>query len=275
MSVNRTGAAEATPFSVLIDRLSARDKGEKIVIPPDWMQGRSAFGGLQVALLLRAMRLHESTLPALRTVQVAFVAPVPQRVPIDLEIELLRRGRNAVQVEGRLRHSGQTLCLAVAVFGAGRESTVRKVLPSSPIVADAETGPELPYVPGLSPDFMQHFSMRWLLGGWPFSTSQTDSSIIALAHRDDAALTESHVVALADAVPPAALSRLARPAPGSSLTWTLEFLVDSLAGSPGDGWQMDLEMTAAGEGYAQQSGILRSPAGDAVALSRQTTVLFA
>lgn len=275
MSVNEPEAAGTVPFSALMERLPLTAKTGEIVIPPDWMQGRSAFGGLQVALLVRAMRLRHPGLPALRSVQVVFVAPVPQHQPLGVEVALLRRGRSAVQLEGRLRLGAQTLCLAAAVFGATRDSVARKVLPTVPPDSGADDGRELSYLPGFSPAFMQHFSMRWLLGGWPFSGAETDASVIALAHRDDAALTEAHVVALADAVPPAVLSTLSRPAPASSLTWTLEFLAAPFEGLSREGWRMDLEMTTAADGYTQQSGVLRSPKGEAVALSRQTTVVFA
>ena len=42
--------------------------------------------------------------------------------------------------------------------------------------------------------------------------------------------SEALIVALADFIPPLALSMLRTPAPGSSLTWMLELLTDTLTG---------------------------------------------
>lgn len=260
-------------FSELMATLRLDEGRGKVGLSADWMQGRSAFGGLQAALLVRAMRNCVRDAPPLRTLQVSFVAPVPADRDIRIEARLLRRGRSAIQVEARLILDDATLCLAVGIFGAARDSVVTLAPTSSPMVTD--DGPELPWKAGLVPNFIQHFSMRWLQGGLPFTGALRPVSSIALHHRDPSPTTEAHLVALADAVPPAVLSILNAPANGSSLTWTLEFLRDDLEGLPRTGWRMDLEMTAARDGYTQQSGLMWAPDGQAVALSRQTTVVFA
>ncbi len=256
---------------ILAQLRSVSGDGE-IRIPQDWMQGRSAFGGLQTALLAQAMRDVVRAQTPLRTLQVVFVAPAPHSEALQIQTRLLRQGRSAAQVEGRLMLNGETLCIAIGVFGAARESSVRQT-PASRVVTGS--GPELPFIEGLLPNFTQHYAMRWLQGGVPFSGAAHAESVIELGYRDQTPLTEAHVIALADAPPPAVLSLLKNPANGSSLTWTLEFLSDRLTGLPASGWCMDLTMIGAGDGYTQQSGLLRSPSGKAVALSRQTTVVFA
>jgi hypothetical protein len=65
----------ATPFSVLIERAQVDAESLGVDVPEDWMQGRTVFGGLQLALALRAMRaLVPGT--AVRSLQATFVAPL-------------------------------------------------------------------------------------------------------------------------------------------------------------------------------------------------------
>src|SRR5690242_484925 len=83
----------------------------------DWLQGRTLFGGLQAALAARAMRAVTAAAAPLRTLQVAFIAPVPPG-PVRVHARVLRAGRNATQVEGRIVQGDATLCLAIGIFGA-------------------------------------------------------------------------------------------------------------------------------------------------------------
>ena len=56
-----------------------------VEVDDQWTQGRTLFGGLQAALLVRAMRSHLAPDPELplRSLQVVFVGPVmPGRVAI-------------------------------------------------------------------------------------------------------------------------------------------------------------------------------------------------
>jgi len=88
-----------TLFSKLL-RSAQGDDGRMILeVPEDWMQGRSVFGGLQIALALRAMRSLAPELP-LRTVQATFVAPAAGR--LDVRAGVLRRSKSTVHAEARI-----------------------------------------------------------------------------------------------------------------------------------------------------------------------------
>jgi len=260
-------------FSELLAQSRPAQGRAQVTIPADWLQGRSAFGGLQAALLVQTMRDCVPAGVPLRALQVTFVAPVPAGTAMQCVAQQLRQGKSATQVEARLQLAGDTLCLAVGVFGSARTSMISEQ--PLPRALAAMPGVDLPYIEGVTPAFTRHFSMRWMEGGVPFSGARRAESVIALGHRDPAPMDELHVVALADAPPPAAISLLSRPAAGSSLTWTLELLTDRLTGQPSCDWRFDLAMTAAADGYTQQSGLLWAPDGRPVALSRQTTVVFA
>jgi acyl-CoA thioesterase len=240
-------------------------------ISEDWLQGRSTFGGLQAALAVQVMRELLPGDAPLRSLQVAFIAPVPAGT-VRMSAKILRQGKNVTQVEARLLDGDETACLVIGVFGAARESMLH-VLPAQP-AAEAMAKPYvLQYKPGLLPAFTQHFDARWLRGGLPFSASKQTAQVVEVGLKDDGVAAEAQVIAFADFIPPVALSMLDRPAPGSSLSWMLELFADS-RGLPLQGWRIDAELQAAQDGYTSQQVMLWGPNGEPVALSRQSMVVF-
>ena len=233
----------------------------------DWMQGRSAFGGLQAAVALRAMRTLVDA--PLRTLQMTFIAPVGPGVRARARV--MRAGKNATHVEARLGAEGETQALVVGVFGARRDSIVRH---------DVDTAIAMPilsrprFAPGAMPKFMQHFDVALLAGAAPFTNARVDRAVYQLGLHDDAPMSEAHLLAFADFVPPVALSWMPGPVPGASMTWMLEMLIDDLAGWPLDGWRADTRMLAAAGGYTSQATTIYAPDGTAVALSQQSMVVF-
>lgn len=242
-----------------------------VTTPEDWKQGRSVFGGLQVAFALKAMRALVPAEIPLRVLQTTFVAP-PGSETTTIQARVLRAGKNAIHAEARTVEGEQTVSVVVAVFGSRRDSRVN-AMPRQPEVR-AETAIDFRFIPGVTPSFTRHFSMRWLRGGLPFSGDKLHHAVIEVGLQDDARTGEEHVLAIADAIPPVALSLLKAPAPGSSLTWTLELLRDRLDDLPLMGWRLDAEMTAGRDGYTSQSVMVWGPGGEAVALSRQCMVIF-
>ena len=103
-------------FGEVLDSLRRDGEGWAVVIPRAWSNGRTVFGGLQVALSVRAMRgaLNEalgdgkgdiSALP-LRSLQTTFVAPVAAGTPVALRAEFLRSGRSATHARCDLLQDG-------------------------------------------------------------------------------------------------------------------------------------------------------------------------
>ena len=259
-----------TSFSQLMRR-TERERGEaRLDVPSDWMQGRSVFGGLQVVVALEAMRTCVPS-ATLRTLQATFVAPVPEGV-VRARAQVLRQGKSATHVEARLVDGSQTLAIVIGVFGHARPSKALRV-PAQPHV-DAEHALELTFVPDLFPSFAQHFRARWFRGSLPFSGRPAHEQVIEVGMKDEGPTSAGHVVAIADFIAPVALSYLDVPAPGSTLTWMLEFLCQDVHHLPLDGWRVDAELTAARDGYTNQSVTVWGPDGTAVALSRQTMLVF-
>lgn len=259
-------------FSEIMDSMRQADGVWTANASEDWLQGRSLFGGLQAALALKAMRGLVPQGGPLRTLQVTFLSPVPAG-PVRARAQLLRAGKNATHVEGRLvDQGGQALCLAIGIFGAARASAVR-IAPQQPAVEGEPR--KFPFIKGVTPDFTQHFAMCWRRGGMPFTGSGLPENVLDLdMHDGGATTTEEHVLAIADVIPPVALSLLKTPVPGSSMTWMLELLTDRIAALPLQGWRMDAQVVAAADGYTSQSGLLWGPGGVPVALSRQNMVIF-
>ena len=91
-------------MTALADILSAAipiDGGFRMTIPADWLQGRTAYGGLSSAMALHAAKASDVDLPPLRSALVAFVGPLSGEVTVTAE--RLRRGRNAAFIEATIR----------------------------------------------------------------------------------------------------------------------------------------------------------------------------
>ena len=148
-------------------------------------------------------------------------------------------------------------------------------VPQPPTFTPLESPIDSGFVPGVTPSFIQHFTMRWLSGTLPFTGSRVSPRATIEVGLDDAApANEAHVVAIADAIPPLALSMLTEPAPGSSATWTLEMLTDRFDGLALAGWRLHAELRAGRDGYTRQYAMVCAPGGHAVALSQQVMTVF-
>lgn len=258
-------------YSEILQSLCPEPDGWRASVSEDWLQGRSLFGGLQAALMLLAMRKQVPADLPLRTLQVTFLAPVPAGT-VPIRARVLRAGKNTLHVEGRLVQGDQTLCLGIGIFGADRASTVRRIPEQPPCEPDRPADSH--YRPDGIPAFTQHFKARWLRGGPPFSGNRSPEAVLLVGLRDTGPVTEAHVPALADFIPPLGLSWFTVPTPGSSMTWMLEFLFHDFARLPLTGWRVDAQLVAAGNGYQSQSATLWGPGGVPVALSSQSMVVF-
>lgn len=257
-------------WTQLMSAIQADGATAALDIPESWLQGRTAFGGLTAALALRAMRLIVPGVK-LRTLQATFLAPVPAG-RATAQARLLRAGKSASHVEARVMDGDNVAALVVGVFGAARESAV-KVAPVVPALKPNPRAVPFGYVPNLVPAFTQNFEAKWLQGLPPFTGDTATEHVLEVSMRDPGPCTESHVLALADFVPPVALSLLKAPAPGATLTWMLEMIGD-FDGAPVGGWRVDAALVAGRDGYTSQSVMLWAPGGRPVALSRQSMVVF-
>lgn len=271
-------------FSSVLDGLRSGTDGLGVVIPKAWGNGRTVFGGLQVALTVRAMRAaidaalgagkgQHAALP-LRSLQTTFVAPVPTGTPLELRAEFLRSGRSATHARCDLRHAGTLACTTTAVFGAARPSRILLDIPRPTLQADPESLPALPYIPGITPEFLQHLQLRWAVGRVPYSGYDEPHSSIFARLPDPGCSAEDALIALADSIPTPALSMLDRPAPATSINWMLELIGDpSLLDR--ERWSLiGTDVRAGADGYLSQTSVLWGPDGHAFSVSHQSVAIF-
>lgn len=244
-------------------------------IHADWMQGRTVFGGLQVALAVRSMRgLLDRDLP-LRSLQATFVAPLPEG-RVDLQAGVLRRGKSATHVQcSLLLADGSVACVIVAIFGSARTSSFRREITRPDVGIEPGGLRDMPYVPGTSPAFLQHMQVRWARGGLPYTGYHEPRTLIYARVREPDCTPEEALVALADVIPSPAISMLRRPAPASSLNWTLELLGDPGTFDVTDWSLIDTEVRAGVDGYLSQTSVLWGSTGHAFSVSHQTVGIFA
>ena len=258
-------------FSEILNTLRQDDTGWIATVPDDWSQGRSIFGGLQAALVLRVMRTLVPGHVPLRVVQTTFVAPVLTGT-VHVRARILRAGKNVIHVEGSLVDGEQSACVVVGVFGSSRKSQI-EVTPRQHAL-EAAAPFDFPSVRGVTPEFTRYFTMRWLRGGPPYTGITLPHAVIEVGINDSGKATEEHVVAIADAIPPVALSYVNTPINGSSMTWMLELLRDRVDDLALTGWRLDVDLHAARDGYTSQSVNVWGPGGEPVALSRQCMVVY-
>ena len=262
-------------FFELLEQVQHRP--EALSIPPEWGQGRASFGGIVAALIYAVMR---SKMPAdrpPRSLAISFVAPVAPGIATRFEAEVLRAGSAVSQVLGRAVQNGQVVALIQGSFGTPRSSSISVQALPAPLIKAPEQSQELPYIAQITPEFTRHLAMRWGLGGLPFSGSQSREMGGWVRFRDQQrieTLDEAHLLGLVDAWPPAVLSLLDKPAPGSSLTWTIEF-IQPLRPITSDQWCLyRAEIEHARDGYGHVAAGLWSADGELLAISRQTVTVF-
>lgn len=262
-------------FSELVD--AVRDNPLSVVIPGEWSQGRACFGGLMAALQFEAMRAQVPADRPVRSLAITFVGPAAADVPIRFEVEVLREGKAVSQVLGRAMQNGQVMTLIQGSFGAPRESMISVQAEPAPSLKPLEDCQELPFIKGMTPEYLRFMDMRWGLGGLPFSNTPSREIGGYVRMRDgdkQERLSEAHLLALVDTWPPALLPHLSKPVPGSSLTWTIEFVQPLPALNTLDWCMYRAVIEHARDGYGHTAAALWTPQGELVAISRQTVTVF-
>lgn len=279
-----TTASAMHLFTLLQQR---RVEGPNVTVPitEDWQQGRTVFGGLLAALAVQAMRdTAGHNWPAdvcLRALQTNFIGPVSVG-EARIEVHTLRAGKNVRQVQAHLRQGSDTAAVFVGVFGAPRASSLPELRPTRPAIPESPDAlPALPFIPGLTPAFTQHIDFRMAQGPLPFTGgTEWSTKIYMRLHPGDgqppiAHLDELLTVIFADAAATPALGRLDRPAPASSVSWSLELRPLSPAGVDSGWWRVDKDALAVSEGYVNERSTLWAPDGSLAAYGYQVVAVYA
>ena len=260
-------------FSEVLGSIQFDGAESSATVSDDWSQGRATFGGLITAVANEVLRKLVPADRQLRSLQTTFVGPASPST-WRIKAEVLRVGKAVTLARCDVIDGDQVAATIVGVYGGARPSAVEVRPEAVPSPRDVDQINEVRFQPGLAPDFIQHFAIRWSQGAKPFTSSPRTPTKAFIRHRDTSALTESHVVGLIDCIPTPAMSMFKERAPASSLVWTVEFFEHRFDFAPERWWRIDTDIDAATSGYVNQTGLLHDPDGRPVALTRQLVAVF-
>lgn len=245
-------------------------EGFRFALPEGWAQGRALFGGLTVAA--GAALAHRVVDPqyVLRTVSVSLPRPT---LPGALEgqVELVRAGNSATFVSVRLSQPGGIVGVLDLVFVRPRTRGLALPGPVWLDATDPETLDDLPYIPGVTPEFVQHVHMRWATGGPPFS-GHAEAAFTGYCNYRGPAGDAEGLVGMLDFWPCPTLSMLDTHAPASTVTWTAHLLEIP---ETFEGWfGFEYETVAGQGGFHTVVGRLFGPNGRLVGWTEQLAAVF-
>jgi acyl-CoA thioesterase len=261
-----------TSFRDLIGSMTEEDGRFRVLLSDDWLQGRTAYGGLSAALCVEAAMRTVPDLPPLRSAQFTLIGPASG--PLKMSASVLRRGKTAVFMGVDLTSEVGLAVRAILSFGVARSSALNFVsLPMPPVKSIAQSEP---FFPGdrSAITFQKHFESRMAGAARPFTPSADPEYLAWFRHRD----TGAHdgivpLIALADAPPPAAMVKFPQAAPISTMTWSLDVLSDAPATTDG-WWLIQSRADSARQGYSVQAMMLWNADGAPVIVARQNVAIF-
>ncbi|MCV2885213.1 thioesterase family protein [Aestuariibacter sp. AA17] len=246
-----------------------------MLVPKDWSQGRTLYGGVSAALAYEAMRVSIHADRLLRSFNCNFVGPIEPDAPFEVKVEILREGKNASQILARIVQNGNVSLLAQASFGVPRKSKVTVANNDKHTMALPKKAKFIPQIPKLTPKFLRHFELAIDSGKLPFTGSKDHHIHGWMRYKKaPATITDAHLIGLIDAWPPTVLQMLKWPAPASTMSWNVEF-IHPHAEFKADGWfayQVDTRQAA--DGYGHTEANIWDENGDLIAISRQAVAIF-
>lgn len=259
-----------TPIHQILSTAQPVEGGFRTEIPSDWLQGRTAYGGLSSALALHAAQGIEPDLPPLRSAQVSFIGPLSGDITVTAT--KLRRGRTAAFIQADITSDAGLGYRATFVFMDGHPSRVdlqgalRKPLPPPAPDATLYTGPD-----------------EFFTGNFNFLDLKQDGDReLGAAEwlrwarlRDHAGIDPMvELMAIGDALPPAAFKLFGKDfVPLSSLTWIVNLLTPTPRTTDG-WWLLSARTDHAVAGGSSQTMMVWNADGEPVAQAMQSVAIF-
>ena len=244
------------------------------VVPTEWTQGRTAYGGLTAALSVHAARLTAGDeLPPLKSAQFLLSAPVVDTATITAR--RLREGRSASSVAVETVSGGQVAAHAALIFARPRTSAIEHDLVETPAVPGPDECPDFAEPSAMRPAFVDNFDIRKAGGASPMSNDGPPRFIAWVRHRGAEGVDPmTALVALADALPPATTAVFTEWAPISTMSWTLHICTDEVP-KPSEWLLLESASTFTRDGYSHQSMTLWDSASRPVIQASQSVAVFA
>lgn len=205
------------------------DGGFALEIAEDWLQGRTAYGGLTSAIALAVAKQAADGLPPLRSGQLSMVGPLAGRV--EARAKMLRQGRNATWVSAELTGEAGTGFTASFVFMRRIESVLaidHYPVPEGVIALDAAKPVPMDHAPAF---LRHHFEARFAM---PKAALGEADLCWWVRPRERSGLDpEVECLLCGDALPVAVLPLVGFKVPISSMQWHVNMLDPQPAS---DGW---------------------------------------
>jgi len=249
---------------------------QNFAIDASWGQGRSIFGGISAALILTHIEAQTGLGDRdLRSVAVQFCGATTADAPCELSFQILSQGKSIVQVQGMLKQDGNVITSLNACFGFTRDSSLTVEAQTITPKTHFSECKAMPYMKGVVPEFVQHVDLRYTSGAFPFAGTDKTQVNGWMSFKDaPKTFTDSAILALIDAWPPAVLPMLDKPAPASSVTWSVEFVMPRAELASDDMLYYECDIKQAGLGYAHTEGQVYHPNGELLALTRQLVTIY-
>lgn len=246
-----------------------------LTIPKQWSQGRTVYGGLSAALLFHAIKKQVNPAFQVKNINTNFVGPMLTDVPINIEVQEVRTGKNVSQWLAFGKQGDKTCTLVQACFVRDRESNIT-INNAPPLALGAPSKKSfIPQIPKVTPKFLKNFDLAILGGGIPFTGRKTDFYQGWFRHKNtEGVMNDVALVGLLDATPPTVLQMLKWPAPASTINWNLEFIHPLPELALSDWVAFDDQSVHAKDGYSAVEMHVWDKEGRLLALSRQTIAVF-
>lgn len=258
----------------LINQVVNPSGEDVLIIPSEWSQGRTVFGGLSAALLFAVTESKVTPERLVRSFHCNFIAPFFVEHEYTIKVVLLREGKNVSVLQGSIIQNNIICVQTQTVFGAKRQSMLavkntevhNLELPKEPSL--------LVQTPKLTPKALQHFEMA-IVDGIPF-TGSTETTVSGWMRfkKSPESLGCAHLIALIDAWPPTLLQQLQIPAPASSMTWTINFIQPLPTLSSKEWFAYQAKTREFSDGYGVSDANIWDEKGKLLATSNQIFTLF-
>lgn len=253
---------------------------ESITIDSSWGQGRTIFGGMSAALLLKKLNQQNPDSGLLRSLNIAFCGPLFSDQPCSINTREIRAGKSIAHWQAELIQDDKVATMITACYGRQRDSDIHVAHESIDTQAP-ESGQKLPFIKGITPEFTQHIDFIYHDGQLPFTSSKLNhiKGVMRFSELlEKGQLTEEHLVALIDAWPPTVLQKMKSMAPCATVTWQLE-LVTPISQLPrplmtDEYLTYEAEIRQAHDGYAHTEARIATQDGVLLALSRQLVAIY-
>lgn len=266
-----TETTSTAALDALLSTLRVEDGAASAHIDEGWMQGRTAYGGISSAVALAGtMALHATEAP-LRYAQISFVGPVGGDCTVETRV--LRRSKSSLFVEAGVSSEQGFGTAAVFAFSGDRTSHLDH---SGLVMPDVPAPETLTPVPAhkVRPAFARHFDMRPVTGprfGW---NEERGEYLTWVRFAEEPACHPAvAMLAMGDALPPAAMALFKQFGPISSMNWTVNMLTGTLTTDEG-WWLLSARTDHARGGFSVQDMMIWNRAGEPVMSGSQGVAIY-